>query len=358
MRFFYDKFLRSASMIYFVLLCIFSCRMAYNEYYVQFHKDIKVSYEKEELVYPLGDIVGIYTESKGVFVIDTCEIESSENQFVNPAKDVLREGDYIIEVNGKELKKKEGLVNAVNKSDGKPLQLTVIRGESTFIAEVTPVFGKNGKYMLGVWVKDDLAGVGTITYYTEEGNFAALGHGMGDGVTKEIWSIEDGDIYFADIVGIQKGKKGTPGEVKGIIYYGAGNHLGEIHNNCGEGIFGILDNEDLEQYVRECEAFPLGSRHEIEIGPAQIISDISGQREIYDIKIEYVDYLAMSSNKGLHIEVTDYDLLELTGGIVQGMSGSPIIQDGKLVGAVTHVLINDPTRGYGIFIDEMTEEKY
>ena len=353
MQFFYYKCIRRASILYMGFLCLLSYHLLYNEYYVQFHKEVEVSYEEGQVVYPLGEIVGIYTECEGVFVIDTCEIETAENEFLSPAKEVLKQGDYILKVNEEELTEKEVLVNAVNQSDGKAIKLTVIRGENVFSAEITPVMGKNGKYMLGVWVKDDLAGVGTITYYTEEGEFAALGHGMGDGVTKEIWSVRDGDVYFADIVGIQKGKKGTPGEVKGVIYYGTGYHLGELDTNCGEGIYGVLDEEDVEEYCRECEAVQLGKKEEIKVGAAQIISDVSGKRQIYDIEIAYVDYLALSSNKGLHIEVTDARLLELTGGIVQGMSGSPIIQNGKLVGAVTHVLINDPTKGYGIFIEEM-----
>ncbi len=355
MRNFYYKCVRNISVLYVCFVLALSYRLVYNEYYAQIHKDVEVSYEAGEFVYPLGEIVGIYTEGEGVFVIDTCEIESEEETFVSPASGLLQKGDYILQVNGVVLKEKETLIDAVKKSKGKPLEFLVARGESRFITSITPVKGKNGKYMLGVWVKDDLAGVGTITYYTEEGNFAALGHGMGDGVTKSIFSVREGDIYFAKLVGIQKGKKGTPGEVKGVIYYGTANHIGELDTNCGEGIYGVLDKEDLEKYKRENQAYKLGAKQEIRPGAAQIITDVSGERKIYDIKISYVDYLAVNSNKGLHIEITDPDLLELTGGIVQGMSGSPIIQDGKLIGAVTHVLINDPTKGYGIFIENMLD---
>lgn len=311
--------LKSVTILYLCCVLGLSYRLVYNEYYAQIHRGIEVSYEDGEMVYPLGEIVGLYTESNGVFVIDTCEIESMEEVFVSPAKEVLRAGDYILEVNGIELGEKELLVKEVNDCDGKPIELTVVRGENTFSTSVTPVMGKNGKYMLGVWVKDDLAGVGTITYYTENGNFAALGHGMGDGVTKGIFSVSGGDVYFADLIGIQKGKRGEPGEVKGVIYYGRSNHLGELDTNCGEGIYGCLDKEDVERYKKDCEAYKIGEKQEIEVGAAQIISDISGERKIYDIKIDYVDYLAVSSNKGLHIEVTDPELLELTGGIVQGM---------------------------------------
>lgn len=353
MRNFFGKCIRKLSFVYICFVLVLSYRLVYNEFYAKIHEDVEVSREDGDLVYPLGEIVGIYTECEGVFVIDTCEIETMNNEFVSPAGNVLRTGDYILEVNGIELEEKEILVNAVNECKGNSLELTVIRGEEIFSTKVTPVLGKNGKYMLGVWVKDDLAGVGTITYYTDDGDFAALGHGMGDGVTKELLSVKGGDIFVSDIVGIEKGEKGNPGEVKGIIYYGVTNHLGELDTNCGQGIYGTLDKEDLSQYLNKVETCKIGNKEEIEAGKAQIISDVSGERKVYDIQITYVDYLAVNSNKGLHIEVTDPELLELTGGIVQGMSGSPILQNGKLIGAVTHVLINDPTKGYGIFIEEM-----
>lgn len=353
MRNFFCKCIRSMSVVYIVLLLTLSYRLIYNEYYTEIYQGVEVSFGEDDFVYPLGEIVGLYTECKGVFVIDTCEIESAEEQFINPCKGILREGDYILQVNGVELEEKEFLVKAVNESDGNAINFTVARGDEVFSTSVTPVLGKNGKYMLGVWIKDDLAGVGTITFYTDEGEFAALGHGMTDGVTREIFSVKGGEVYFADIVGIEKGKKGKPGEVKGIIYYGISNHLGKLDINCKEGIYGVLDKEDVEHYKRKCEAYKVANKHEIEIGPAQIISNVSGERKVYDIEISYVDYLAISSNKGLHIEIKDSELLELTGGIVQGMSGSPIIQNDKLVGAVTHVLINDPMKGYGIFIEEM-----
>ena len=358
MRIFFDKCVRKITFLYMCLVLVLSYRLVYNEYYVMLHDEVEVSIEDEEKVYPLGKIVGIYTECDGVFVIDTCEIESMENEFINPVAGVLRKGDYILEVNGIELEEKEVLVNAVNESNGSELELTVVRDEREFITTVTPVLGKNGKYMLGIWVKDDLAGVGTLTYYTARGEFAALGHGMGDGVTSELFSVKGGDVYISNIVGIEKGEKGTPGEVKGIIYYGAKNHIGDLYSNCGEGVYGILDNEDLQRYMNETSAYTMGNKQEIEVGTAQIISDVSGEREVYDIEISYVDYLAVNTKKGIHIQVTDEKLLQLTGGIVQGMSGSPIVQNGKLIGAVTHVLINDPTKGYGIFIDEMMVENH
>jgi len=353
MRNFFYKIVKSMSWIYICFFILLSYRLTYNEFYSQVHEEVEASNENEGLVYPIGQIVGIYTECKGVFVIDTCEIETDEGEFVNPSKGILQTGDYILSVNDIELEEKEDLTDAIEDSKGESMKLLIARGANTFTEWVVPVLSKSGKYMLGLWIKDDLAGVGTICYVAEDGDFAALGHGMGDGETKELLSVKGGDLYISKLIGIEKGKKGNPGEVKGVIYYGESNHLGELDRNSGEGIYGTLDKDDFERYKRDINACKIGNRQEIEIGGAQIISDVSGEREVYDIEIKYVDYLATNSNKGLHIEVTDADLLELTGGIVQGMSGSPIIQNGKLIGAVTHVLINDPTKGYGIFIDEM-----
>lgn len=318
-------------------------------------KEVTVSVVDEQKIYPIGEIVGIYTECAGVFVIDTCEIESINGEIVNPAKHQLQTGDYITAINGIELDCKEDMVELIASSQGNSIQLTYMRNEKEHTCELTPVKAKNGEYMLGIWVKDDLAGVGTLTFVDANGRFGALGHGMGNGENQELLQIEDGDVYVSKLLGIEKGEKGDPGEVKGVIYYGANNHLGEISSNTKIGIYGTLDDEECQEYYNEVTAYDVGHKQDIQTGKAQIISNVSGKKEMYDIEITYVDYLSGNSNKGLHIEVTDPELLELTGGIVQGMSGSPIIQNGKVIGAVTHVLINDPTKGYGIFIEEMLE---
>ena len=319
-------------------------------------KEVTVNEVEEQEVYVSGEIAGIYTECKGVFVIDTCELESEEGELINPAGDVVKTGDYILAINGEKLTCKEDIVKQVEKSKGKKLELTISRGDKVFEADVTPLHAKNGEYMLGIWVKDDLAGVGTITYVSPTGEYGALGHGMSNGETSDLLEVTGGDLYISKIIGIEKGKKGEPGEVKGVIRYGALNHLGDVEDNQSTGVYGTLDADNLKDYMKESKLYEVGYKQEIETGSAQIISEISGKRKSYDIKITYVDYLAINSNKGLHIEVTDPGLLKLTGGIVQGMSGSPIIQNGKIVGAVTHVLINNPEKGYGIFIEEMLDK--
>lgn len=355
MRNFYYRCMKNIFTICVCLAMIFSCRLVYNEFYFEIHDEIETSQLQEKIVYPMGKIVGLYTKCNGVFVIDTCEIEDENGDLIDIAGKDVKTGDYIVSINGNPLKEKEDMVKAVKNSDGQPLQLVVTRGTETFTCSITPLKAKNGEYMLGIWVKDDLAGVGTITYFTDEGDFAALGHGMGDGETQNLLDIDGGDLYVSNVVGIEKGVRGDPGEIKGVIYYGRINHIGTVESNTGKGIYGTFDMEELQVYKSRYMPFAVADKRQITQGAAQILSEVSGELETYDIMITYVDYLAMDSNKGLHIKVTDPKLIELTGGIVQGMSGSPIIQNGKLIGAVTHVLINDPEQGYGIFVENMLE---
>lgn len=354
MRSFFYRLSKNLTGIYMICWLVLSYRLVYNEFYFEIHEDIEASMSKEQEVYPSGEIVGIYTQANGIFVIDTCEIETPEGNFVNPVGFAIQAGDYILEIDGRTLESKEDMMRAVKESQGEPLEFTISRNGEIRKETITPVYSKNETYMVGIWMKDDLAGVGTITYVTVEGEFAALGHGMGNGENNDLLEVKKGDVYTAEVIGIQKGERGTPGEIKGVIKYGERNHIGEVSANSGQGIYGVLDEEDEERYCTE-EVCQIAQKQEIQLGPAQIVTEVSGEKKYYDIAVTYVDYLAVNSNKGIHIKVTDSQLLELTGGIIQGLSGSPIIQNGKLIGAVTHVLINDPTSGYGIFIEEMLE---
>lgn len=355
MRSFFYRVFKNITILYVICFLILSYRLSYNAFYCDIHDEIETSISNQKEVYPSGAIVGIYTLSNGIFVIDTCEIETPDGIFINPSGYSLRAGDYIMAIDGQDIASKEEMIEAIKLSEGKELVFSICRNGEKREEYLTPVKSKSGEYMLGIWIKDDLAGVGTITYMDEDGQFAALGHGMGDGETKEILDVKGGDIYVSSIIGIQRGEVGEPGEVKGVIKYGFNNHIGSVKDNINEGVYGIVDEEDKEK-LQKGEWCEIATKQEIEVGKAEIISEISGERKYYTIEITYVDYLAVSSNKGIHIKVVDEDLLELTGGIVQGMSGSPIMQNGKLVGAVTHVLINDPTSGYGIFIEEMQKK--
>ena len=219
--------------------------------------------------------------------------------------------------------------------------------------EITPRRDVNGKYKIGVWVRDNAQGVGTMTYIDAQGNFGALGHGITDVDTSTLMHMEGGTLYQTDIVEIQKGSAGNPGEMTGMIIYSNDRILGEITDNSNRGIFGSCNGRGMEMGVRE--ALPIGLKQEIEIGPAQILCTVDGETKYYDVEITEIHLDHDNVNRGIELKVTDPGLLDLTGGIVQGMSGSPIIQNGKFIGAVTHVLVQDSRKGYGIFIENMLE---
>ena len=221
-------------------------------------------------------------------------------------------------------------------------------------ADITPVRMDDGRYYMGIWVKDDLAGIGTITYYTKDGRFGALGHGIGDGTQSgNLLYANSGDLYSMKLTKIKKGKAGAPGEIGGVVYFGKKSHIGTLDCNSNLGIYGQLDGDELSEYAAEDTYYPVAGKDEIHTGSAQMISEISGKLEKYNLEITNIDKKATDTNKGMELKVTDDRLIELSGGIVQGTSGSPIIQDGKIIGAVTHVFVDDPTGGYGICIDEM-----
>ena len=216
---------------------------------------------------------------------------------------------------------------------------------------VSPAVTQDGKSKLGVWVRSDTQGIGTMTYIDLNGRFGALGHGISDTDTGEVVEISEGNLYDTQIVGVEKGAVGSPGVMSGVIYYGPGTLLGDVNANTEQGIFGTVN----EKFMRDvtAESMEVGFKQDVKKGKASIRSGVSGEIKDYQIEILKVDYSNSHSNKSLVIQVTDPELLELTGGIVQGMSGSPIMQDGKIIGAVTHVFVNDPTKGYGIFVEDM-----
>lgn len=316
-------------------------------------KDIAVTVVQSEAVFAGGMPVGIYAETKGILVIGMGEVTDIYGKSKSPARNLIKEGDYIISVNGEMVDEKEELVELIHENGESTEVIGLYRNEEFVEVAVDPVFSEQERYMLGVWVRDDMAGIGTLTYYRSDQTFGALGHPINDGDTGEMLLMEEGSLYQTDIIGIKRGESGEPGELSGVIQYGRDSYMGVIEENSEIGIYGILDgnlkNLDVGTY---CE---IGYKQEIEMGPATILSAVSGELKEYDIVVESVNFGGAEANKGILLHVTDKELLELTGGIVQGMSGSPILQNGKIIGAVTHVLVNDPTRGYGIFIENMLE---
>lgn len=316
-------------------------------------KDIQVDVVNSPYAVPCGFPVGIYLKSNGVMVVGTGKVKNTMGMEVEPAYGVLRSGDYIQAVNGQPMETKEKLVETVNAAGEGELLLDVRRGEEIVTVRMNPVEAEDGSFKLGAWVRDDTQGIGTMTYMDLNGNFGALGHGISDSDTGEVVAIEDGSLYETEIMGIEKGSMGKPGVLSGVIYYGNNTRLGEISENTEVGVFGKAGDELKEEAVSQTEAVPVGFRQDVREGKAVIRSSVSGEMKDYEIMIQKVDYSGTHKTKGMVIEVTDPELLSLTGGIVQGMSGSPILQNGKLVGAVTHVFVQDSSRGYGIFMEEM-----
>lgn len=318
-------------------------------------KQVEVSVVSDRSLYAGGQVVGIYGATQGVLVLGTSPVETADGSYVEPAEHIVREGDYITAVNGQKIEKKEELIELINRYGDELLVLTLWRGTEQIDVSVEAIAAKDDAYMLGVWVKDDMAGIGTLSYYEDDMDFGALGHGIGDGKTGDLLRLSSGRLYRADVLGIKKGVRGEPGELQGVVYYGKKNQIGEVASNTDIGIYGKLSEGYYEELCQDDGTYPVGYKQEVSCGPAAIISNASGELGIYHITIDSLDYSPSDRNKGIHFHVDDEDLLDLTGGIVQGLSGSPIIQNGKMVGAVTHVLVNDPTKGYGIFIENMLE---
>ena len=316
-------------------------------------KDIQVDVVDTRYAIPCGSPIGIYLKSDGVMVIGTGRITGPDGMEVEPAFGILKTGDYIEAFNGKPMKTKEDLISAVNDSGGQDSVVTVRRDGEPIDVSVKPIASSDGKYKLGAWVRDDTQGIGTITYVDMNGNFGALGHGISDCDTGDLVETSQGALYSTEIMGIEKGTIGKPGLLSGVIYYGPQSHMGDISQNTNEGIFGTVNQQFKKQLTGE--PMEIACRQDVKLGVAYIRSNVSGELEDYEIEIQKVDYNASHKNKSMVIKVTDPRLLELTGGIVQGMSGSPIIQDGKLAGAVTHVFVQDASRGYGILIENMLE---
>lgn len=315
-------------------------------------KTIKVHTVEKQEVLVSGSPVGIYMETKGVLVIDSGEITDREGIRRTPAEHIIQSGDYICEIDGKVLTGKRQLMQLVRENQGEPMELQVIRHQETIKLEMTPVETEDGSYKLGIWVRDNIQGIGTLTYVEPNGTFGALGHGISDADTGERLEISDGDLYRADILSIRKGTAGTPGELRGVINYREENRIGTI---CGNSQYGICGQMEPGKYTESMKKIPTGLKQEIQTGKAEIRCDIGDGIREYQCEILEIDSNARDTNKCFVLRITDDDLLSRTGGIVQGMSGSPVLQNGKLIGAITHVFVNDPTKGYGIFIENMME---
>lgn len=318
------------------------------------YKTIAVEVIKDRKLIPAGLPIGIYVKTVGPLVLGTSSFQDERGNSYAPANYILQPGDYLISCNGIPIEGKKQFLNLVKESKGEAMTLELLRKDERLQVVVTPKKDMEGEYKLGLWIRDNAQGIGTLTYVDEDNYFGALGHGINDMDLSVLMHLSHGEIYHTDIVGITKGEKGSPGELTGYIQYEDASQEGDIYCNSNRGIFGICNESVKEKLI--AEALPIALKQEIVTGQAQIISSATGEPVYYDVEIEEINLVNDNVNRGIVLHVTDKRLLNLTGGIVQGMSGAPIIQKGKIVGAVTHVLINDPERGYGIFIEEMLEE--
>ena len=301
-----------------------------------------------------GMPIGIYMETDGVMVLSTERMEGLDGNTHEPAANLVRTGDYITAVDHEEISGKADLLEAVDEIDGGDVILTVRRDGETMDIRISPVECAPDEYRLGIWVRDNVQGLGTVTFLTDKSRFGALGHGIHDADTNVLMSISDGTVYQTSIQDIIKGADGSPGSMEGIIVYNRYNVLGSIDRNTEAGIYGTI--ERIDELFEEQIPIETAKKEEITTGPATIRCYIDNEIKEYDIQVTEVDTESGQLSKGLVIQVTDPELLEKTGGIIQGMSGSPIIQNGKLIGAVTHVFVQDSTMGYGIFIENMLKE--
>ena len=314
-------------------------------------KNVQVETVEDQWVCVSGNPVGLYMETQGVLIVDTGEITNQNGIALEPAANIVQPGDYILEVNGKTVSRKRELIAEIEDCQGENVELVVNRKGEEIPLSLEPVLTQEENYKLGIWVRDNTQGIGTMTYVDEKGRFGALGHGISDTDTGELLDVSGGELYRAQIVSIIRGAQGVPGELSGYIEYEDEKKIGTIEKNTDIGIFGqIFSDTQISG-----EKVKIGYKQEVKKGKAQILMQLEGKVEYYDIEITDIYSSQQDTNKSFQIQVTDPELLAKTGGIVQGMSGSPILQDGKLIGAVTHVFVQDSSKGYGIFIENMLE---
>ncbi|KZL94230.1 SpoIVB peptidase [Clostridium magnum] len=314
------------------------------------------SVSNDVVLYPGGQPIGVKLSTKGVLVVALSDIKTDGGKITSPAAIAgIQIGDNIIKINGLTMKNSEQTQNEINNCEGKNLKVLIERKGEQIETVIKPVKSSDdNKYKVGLWIRDSTAGVGTLTFYDERsGIFAALGHPITDVDTGTILNINSGEIISSSIISVKKGLRGSPGELKGI-FVNEEDTLGQIQKNTECGIFGKTETKLTN---KSSKPMKVALRNEIKEGPAKILTTIDGEEpKFYDIQIEKLLAQDNPGPKSMVIRVTDQKLLEKTGGIVQGMSGSPIIQDNKIVGAVTHVLINKPDVGYGIYIEWMLKD--
>ena len=313
--------------------------------------------EKKDIeLYAGGNSVGVRVSTDGVLAVGYSSLAMGEGEIESPAQNGgIQIGDRLISVNGDKIKNSKDLSKKINESKSENVEILIERNGEKITKNINLSKNADGDYKIGLWVRDSTAGVGTLTFYDKEsGKYGAIGHPITDSETEKILSIKNGDLLNSSIISIKKGVKGNPGELRGI-FSSDKTPIGNVTGNTQCGIFGSMNTENLKNINNK--TYKVGWRDEIQPGPAQIITTIDEEGpKLYDIEIVKLAKQDSISTKSMVIKITDERLLEKTGGVVQGMSGSPIIQNDKIIGAVTHVLVNKPEVGYGIYIEWMLKD--
>ena len=325
---------------YCVLCCFLSCVLL-----------LSVAASSTEEVYVGGMPFGVRFQAGEVSVLKTQSFSSNGKEICPAAEAGICTGDVILCVNSQRVETVTEFASAADADRGVPIEIFLRRGEETVNTSVTPMKNdESGVYQLGILLKDSAAGIGTVTFvYPDTLRFAGLGHGICDTDSGKLLEIPNGYITDVTIVGIHKGIPGTPGELKGTL---ESEKCGKLLQNCEVGVFGMF--AEPPEGMRKSVA--IAKAEEVREGKATILCTLDDNRiREYEVEVEKIDHGSKTKTKNYTLRITDPALLGKTGGIVQGMSGSPILQNGKLIGAVTHVLVNDPTRGYGIFIENMLD---
>ena len=307
-------------------------------------KTITANIIPNKQVIPLGNIVGLKLYTKGVLVVGVSEIKGEDNKIYKPYEEAgIKQGDTILKINNESVETTDELIACVSKCKGRDMKVTYINNGQTLETTMKPVKTSKNTYKIGLWVRDAAAGVGTLTFYDPKTNSCvALGHGIQDVDTEELVDISSGEFVSANIIDIEKGKENDPGKIEGVLE--DNKIVGKVYSNTDYGVYGITTNR-AELNLSNMQEMEVASRNEITTGKASIICTLEdGIRKEYEVQIEKIYVHNNENNKSMVVKVTDKELLEKTGGIIQGMSGSPIMQNGKLIGALTHVLVSDPKK--------------
>ncbi len=347
--------------IFFIAILLAAVYFGYDlktNPYVLTQLDNEVMESEGKYIIPGGQTIGVELKTAGILVVGLADIIGTDKLSLSPAKAAgMQIGDKILKIDEIVIETTDDILEYTEEHGIKNYNFTIERHGSIIDLNFTPVkIYESDEIKFGFWARENIAGIGTVTFIDPDtGKFSAIGHGISDSETGSLIDIEAGTISKANITSIKSGKKGEPGEIIGYIIRDE-NSLGTVENNTNFGIYGNINKASLGYF--SSNLIEVGKKEEMRIGPAQIFSCVNNEIQVYDVEITKMFYQNKPGEKSFVIKIVDNDLLNLTNGIIQGMSGCPVIQNNKIVGAVTHVFMNDPTKGYGIYIEWIFDQIY